>query len=146
MSEKKTMVNADGSTDWRLLREFAAVELTQSFILSWHLEGAALCIDIDVQLTPDHPFYEEPRPAEKVCIRPALIEFPHARTIEADGVSASQGVSEAITALRLGAISGLRRLADGRYELEGGFGVVLIAAERPILRLKRLPGNAGVMT
>ncbi len=146
MSEKKTMVNADGSTDWHLLREFAAVELTQSFILSWHLEGAALCIDIDVQLTPDHPFYEEPRPAEKVCIRPALIEFPHARTIEADGVSVSQGVSEAITALRLGAISGLRRLADGRYELEGGFGVVLIAAERPILRLKRLPGNAGVMT
>ncbi len=146
MSEKKTMVNADGSTDWRLLREFAAVELTQSFILSWHVEGAALCIDIDVQLTPDHPFYEEPRPAEKVCIRPALIEFPHARTIEADGVSASQDVSEAITALRLGAISGLRRLADGRYELEGGFGVVLIAAERPILRLKRLPGNAGVMT
>lgn len=146
MSEKKTMVNADGSTDWRLLREFAAVELTQSFILSWHLEGAALCIDIDVQLTPDHPFYEEPRPAEKVCIRPALIEFPHARTIEADGVSDSQDVSEAITALRLGAISGLRRLADGRYELEGGFGVVLIAAERPILRLKRLPGNAGVMT
>ena len=146
MSEKKTMVNADGSTDWRLLREFAAVELTQSFILSWHVEGAALCIDIDVQLTPDHPFYEEPRPAEKVCIRPALIEFPHAHTIEADGVSASQDVSEAITALRLGAISGLRRLADGRYELEGGFGVVLIAAERPILRLKRLPGNAGVMT
>ncbi len=139
-------MNADGSTDWRLLREFAAVELTQSFILSWHVEGAALCIDIDVQLTPDHPFYEEPRPAEKVCIRPALIEFPHARTIEADGVSASQDVSEAITALRLGAISGLRRLADGRYELEGGFGVVLIAAERPILRLKRLPGNAGVMT
>ncbi len=140
------MVNANGSTDWRLLREFAAVDLTQSFVLSWHLEGAALCIDIDVQLTPDHPFYEEPRPAEKVCIRPALIEFPHARTIEADGVSASQDVSEAITALRLGAISGLRRLADGRYELEGGFGVVLIAAERPILRLKRLPGNAGVMT
>ena len=137
MSENKTMGNANGSTDWRLLREFAAVDLTQSFVLSWHLEGAALCIDIDVQLTPDHPFYEEPRPAEKVCIRPALIEFPYTRTIESDGVSANQDVSEAITALGLGAISGLRRLAGGCYELEGEFGVVLIAAERPILRLKR---------
>lgn len=137
MSEKKTMANANGSTDWRVLREFAAVDLTQSFVLSWHLEGATLCIDIDVQLTPDHPFYEEPRPAEKVCIRPALIEFPYARTIESDGVSASQDVTEAITALGLGAISGLRRLADGCYELEGEFGVVSIASERPILRLKR---------
>ncbi len=139
------MVNADGSTDWRLLREFAAVDLTNSFVLSWRLEGAALCIDIDVQLTPDHPFYEEPRPAEKVCIRPALIEFPYARTIEADGVLVSQDVTEATTALGPGAIIGLRRLAGGRYELAGEFGVVLIAAERPILRLK-LPGKAGVMT
>ena len=131
------MVNANGSTDWRLLREFAAVDLTHSFVLSWHLEGAALYIDIDVQLTPEHPFYEKPRPAEKVCIRPALIEFPYTRTIESDVVSASQDVAEATTALGLGAISGLRRLAGGRYELEGEFGVVLIAAERPILRLKR---------
>ena len=139
------MVNADGSTDWRLLREFAAVDLTNSYVLSWRLEGAALCIDIDVQLTPDHPFYEEPRPAEKVCIRPALIEFPYARTIEADGVLVSQDVTEATTALGPGAIIGLCRLAGGRYELAGEFGVVLIAAERPILRLK-LPGKAGVMT
>ena len=139
------MVNVDGSTDWRLLREFAAVDLTNSYVLSWRLEGAALCIDIDVQLTPDHPFYEEPRPAEKVCIRPALIEFPYARTIEADGVLVSQDVTEATTTLGPGAISGLCRLAGGRYELEGEFGVVLIAAERPILRLK-LPGKAGVMT
>ncbi len=137
MSENKTMVNLDGSTDWSLLREFAAVDLTSSFVLSWHLEGAALCIDIDVQLTPDHPFYEEPRPAEKVCIRPALIEFPHARRIESEGVSDSQDVAAAIAVLGLGAISGLRRLAGGRYELEGEFGIVMIAADRPILRLKR---------
>ena len=137
MSDNKTMVNADGSTNWRRLREFSGVDLTHSFVLSWHLEGAALCIDIDVQLTPEHPFYEEPRPAEKVCIRPALIEFPHARTIESDGVSNCKDLAEAITVLGLGAISGLCRLAGGRYELEGDFGIVLIAAERPILRLKR---------
>ena len=32
-------------------------------------------VDVDLLLQPDHPFYERPRPAEKVCIRPALIEF-----------------------------------------------------------------------
>ncbi len=145
MSDGKTMVNAEGSTDWRLLREFADVDLTQSFVLSWHLSGGALCIDIDLQLTPDHPFYEKPRPAEKVCIRPAMIEFPYAKTIEADGVSDSQDVAAATSVLGLGAISGLRRLVSGRYELQGDFGIVLVAAERPILRLSKLPSHSGAM-
>jgi hypothetical protein len=30
----------------------------------------------------------------------------------------------------------LQRREDGRYEIEGEFGTVCIAAERPVLRLK----------
>lgn len=70
------MVDTTSPTDWRKLREFSAVDLTQSFILSWHVEPETLLIDIDVYLTDEHPFYEKPRPAEKTCIRPAIIEFP----------------------------------------------------------------------
>ena len=62
--------------DWRQLREFADVDLEGSFVLSWASEAGALMIDVDVLLLPEHPFYEPPRPAEKQCIRPALIEFP----------------------------------------------------------------------
>ena len=35
-----------------------------------------------------------------------------------------------------GAITGMRRCEDGRYELRGEFGAVIIDAERPVLKLK----------
>ncbi len=119
-----------------MLLEFAAVDLTSSFVLSWHLESGALMIDVDLYLKPEHPFYEKPRPAEKVCIRPAVIEFPLCDRIESDDVPANTRPTAAAGQLGHGAIQGLRRLVDGRYEISGVFGIVLIDAERPIMRLK----------
>jgi hypothetical protein len=49
---------------------------------------------------------------------------------------ANSGPATVISQLGHGAIAGLRTLADGRYEINGDFGVVLVDAERPILRLK----------
>ena len=132
------MTDTDGSTDWRMLREFAAVDLTSSFVLSWNLESGTLMIDVDLYLTPEHPFFERPRPAEKVCIRPAVIEFPLCDRIESDDVPANTGPTAVASQLGHGAIEDLRRLADGRFEIRGVFGVVLIDAERPIMRLKGL--------
>ncbi len=123
------MTSVDHATDWRQLHEFAAVDLTKSFVLGWEVEAGVLMIDVDLYLTPDHTFYEEPRPAEKVCIRPAAIEFPLF-----GGFDSERGTS--VQDLATGAIGGMRRLADGRYEISGDFGVVLIDAERPIMRLK----------
>ncbi len=131
------MIDTTGPTDWRRLREFSAVDLNQSFILSWHVESETLVIDIDVNLTPEHPFYEKPRPSEKVCIRPATIEFPLCENIAVDGV-ATTSVEATVESLGHGAIKGLQRHDDGRYEIKGDFGIVFIAAERPLLRLKGL--------
>jgi len=129
------MNDSSTPTDWRELREFSAVDLTQSFILSWHVESATLLIEADVHLTSEHPFYEKPRPAEKVCIRPAIIEFPHLEKIAVAGES-SASPAEIAENIGHGAIEGLRRHADGRYEICGAFGAVLVTAERPLLRLK----------
>ena len=81
------MASKDHSTDWRKLREFAGTDLTKSFILSWGYEAGALLVDVDLHLLPGHPFYEKPRPAEKVCIRPAIIEFPYCESIRSDRIS-----------------------------------------------------------
>lgn len=132
------MTTADkhaGAIPWRQLREFAAVDLAQSYVLSWHFAGDSLLIDVDVLLQPEHPFYEKPRPAEKVCIRPASIEFPCCDALEADAVEASE-VIDIVKNLGHGAIADLHVLDDGRYEIEGDFGTVRIEAERPIFRLK----------
>ena len=120
---------------WRQLREFADVDLTQSFVLSWHGEGEMLVVDIDLVLGPEHPFYEKPRPAEKVCIRPAFIEFPYCEELQS-AQSGSGEVAEISGKLGLGAISDLVVLDDGRYAISGEFGTVSLVAERPILRLK----------
>lgn len=127
----------DNVTDWTELREFNAVDLSASFVLSWDTESESLLIDLDLFLCPDHAFYEKPRPAEKACFRPALLEFPYCDGLEADGdAPGGMSVSDAAAALRHGAISGLRRIGNGIYEITGEFGRVRINAERPILRLK----------
>lgn len=129
-------MSGDIPTDWRDLREFAAVDLSRSFALSWEVESDTLFVDVDLLLTPEHPFYETPRPKEKVCIRPAVIEFPFCQRIASEGIPAETKPAAAAKKLRDGAITGLRRVNDGRYEIDGAFGAVLIEAERPILRLK----------
>lgn len=124
--------------DWRKLREFAGVDLTGSFVLTWYLEADTLFIDCDILLLPAHPFYEKPRPAEKVCIRPAIMEFPFCTGVTAGGSTGSDDISSSVSRFGHGAISGMRRFEDGRYELQGEFGTVIIQAERPVLRLKGL--------
>ena len=127
----------DDVTDWRELREFKAVDLTKSFVLSWNTVSESLLIDLDLFLCPDHAFYEEPRPAEKACFRPAYLEFPYCSLISS-GTNTKQGRSVADIAATLGhgLIEGLRRIGEGRYEMMGEFGRVEIEAERPLLRLK----------
>lgn len=124
------------AVDWRKLREFAGVDLSRSFVLSWHFEARTLFIDSDILLLPEHPFYEKPRPAEKVCIRPAIIEFPFCAALSLAGSTVSDEPGDAVGRLGHGAIAGMRRFADGRYEIRGEFGAVTIDAERPVLRLK----------
>lgn len=122
--------------DWRRLREFADVDLEASFILSWQYETATLFIDVDILLLPDHPFYEKPRPKEKICIRPALVEFPFCELVVIEGEQPGEDIAATVDKLGHGAITGLRLLSDGCYEIVGEFGTVRIEAERPLLRLK----------
>ncbi|HSN51820.1 MAG TPA: hypothetical protein VLS87_04775 [Woeseiaceae bacterium] len=132
------MPGASETIDWRRLREFAGVDLTGSFVLTWYLEADTLFIDSDILLLPTHPFYEKPRPAEKVCIRPAILEFPFCTGVSVDGSTGGSDIRAFVSRLGHGAISGMQRYDDGRYELQGEFGTVTIEAERPVLRLKGL--------
>ncbi len=120
------------TNDWRELREFAGVDLCKSYVLSWEHVSSTLMIDIDLCLTPSHPFFEEPRPAERQCIRPAMLEFPYCTALAGH----DDGLAIVAAGLGVGRIDGLRRVGDGHYEIQGAFGTVAIDGERPILRLK----------
>ncbi len=122
--------------DWRQLREFTGVDLDRSYLLSWRVDGDTLRIDVDLCLAPEHPFYERPRPAEQVCLRPAVIEFPYCASVAIGGERGCRPTGAALASLGVGAISGLRRFDEGPFEISGDFGIVRIDAERPILRLR----------
>jgi hypothetical protein len=126
---------SDDITNWTELREFAAVDLEQSFVLAWETEGESLLIDLDLYLLPEHAFYEKPRPAEGACFRPAVIEFAYCTEVTESGTNGANSVQDAIRSLKAGRIAGLRRIGDGFYEISGEFGNVGINAERPLLRL-----------
>jgi hypothetical protein len=126
----------EDTTDWTELREFAAVGLTQSYVLSWQLEETSLMIDLDLHLRPEHPFYEKPRPSEKGCFRAAFLEFPTCTQVLVAGKMGQEPLAETIQSLAPGLIMGLRRTGDGRYEILGKFGTAEILADRPLLRIK----------
>lgn len=123
------------TTDWTELREFAGVDLTASFVVSWTMPAASLLIDVDLCLRPEHAFYERPRPAEKACFRPAYIEFPGCTRAAKCGDTASDA-GASIDALGIGRIDGFRRTGEGCYEITGTFGTIDIVSERPMVRLK----------
>lgn len=126
----------DERINWTELREFTGVDLESSYVLSWSLQGETLLLDLDIQLLPEHPFYEPPRPSQKACIRAALVEFPYCESIRTENRRDDTSPGIAVKRLKLGRIDGLSVIADGRYELRGEFGNVQIDAERPLLRLK----------
>lgn len=122
-------------TDWRELREFRHVDLESSYVLGWQFRGDALCVDLDLCLQPGHAFYETPRPAEKVCIRPAVLEFPHCNSLSRPDDGAGADMGALVAAIGIGNLLGLAVYDDGVYELSGKFGTVIIDAGRPVLRL-----------
>lgn len=126
----------DETTNWKELREFKAVDLEQSFVLSWEVRAESLEIDVDLFICPEHAFYEKPRPAEKACFRPAHIEFPHCSSVSIVDVGPNRSVQDSVNSLGGGRISDLYRTGEGQYEIVGDFGVVAIRAERPMVRLK----------
>ena len=127
---------SDDETNWTEFREFATVDLEQSCVVAWETDGESLMIDLDVVLRPEHAFYEEPRPAEGACFRPAVIEFPSCTQVTGPGKDGNDNVAEAVESLISGRVAGLRRTGNGRYVICGEFGTVDIVAERPLLRLK----------
>jgi len=120
------------------LREFKAVDLTMSFVVSWGVEAESLLIDVDLCLDPKHVFYETPRPSETACFHPAIVEFPYCTKAKELNDGDDGPVSSTISALPAGRISGLRRTGEGCYEICGTFGTVVIMAERPMVRLKNI--------
>jgi hypothetical protein len=135
LDRRVTVSGRENLADWRDLREFHQVDFEASYVLGWKLYGEMLAVDLDLRLEPGHAFYEPPRPAEKVCIRPAVLEFPDCDSVALKDEGPSTDTGALVAALGVGLIDGLVVFDDGVYELSGKFGTVVIHSGRLVLRL-----------
>ncbi len=110
--------------DWDEFLDLSGVNLEQSYLLALRQQDGNTLLELDVQLTSEHPLFEPPRPAESGCYRPAELIF-----------SATTKLLAPKTDTLSGQINHIVATGDGQYTVEGDFGKIIIASETPFLRL-----------
>jgi hypothetical protein len=58
-----------------LLPFLAGVDLSDSFVLTWTVDSDQLLFQLDASLWPENPNYEQPKPGEHTCYKPATLAF-----------------------------------------------------------------------
>ena len=118
---------------WTQMSEFDGVDLTESYVLGWRMDGDDLRFDLDVALVPGHPAYRAPGPDERTCYRRGTLTFPSAHAVV--GLERQEAVRATVDA------SGERDYgnidtfddANGEFQLSGDFGDVRVKSGRPRL-------------
>ena len=122
-------------TDWTNLPEFDGVDLSESFVLGWHIGPSDLIFELSVALVPGHSRYHAPHENERTCWIRGHLHFPKAADIV--GLLSQEkvpGATDATGAKDYGNVDGLS-WSDGRSHVFGEFGDVSLASARPFISL-----------
>jgi hypothetical protein len=123
-------------TPWTEMPEFDGVDLTETYVLGWHLDNEGLHFDLDLALVPGHAAYTPPGLHERTCYRRATLTFPALRAIT--GLAPQDEVVGAVDASGERDYGNIDRFeeAGGDYSLSGEFGDVHLRSST--LRLELL--------
>lgn len=117
--------------DWTQLKEFDAVDLSESYVLGWHQTPTEVVFELDVALTPEHRLYVAPRSGERTCWVRGALHFPEASIVHGLLEQRSVvGATDATGARDYGNIDQLS-WADGQARIVGEFGDVTLRSARP---------------
>lgn len=116
---------------------FPGVMLEDTFILGWSREDGRLVFWVEASLWPGHSEYEQPKPGEWTCYKPARLVFA--------GVEAVEGLPDPMHAPRSRDADGAEDFGTihelvaepGGYRLAGDFGLVRIKAKAVHLEVGR---------
>jgi hypothetical protein len=122
-------------TLWTEMSEFDGVDLTESYVLGWRMDGNDLRFDLDVALVPGHPAYRPPRPDERTCYHRGTLIFPGARAVS--GLALQDEVLGAVDATGERDYGNIDTFEEtgGEFQLSGEFGDVRLKSARPRLEL-----------
>lgn len=112
--------------DWTELEQFRGIDLTDSFILGWRLEGQRVIFELEASIWPESEYYMPPKPGEYTCYRRATLAFKN--VIECIGLPSMESAPKSADAagkIDFGNIDSLQILDDG-FSVSGDFGTANI--------------------
>lgn len=111
---------------WTELEQFRGIDLNDSFILGWHLEGRSVIFDLEASLWPESEYYMPPKPGEYTCYRRATLAFKNViGCIGLPSMKSAPKSADAAEEIDFGNIDSLQILEDG-FSVSGDFGTVNI--------------------
>lgn len=105
-----------------------------SYVLAITIAPASIDFDLLAVLTPSHPGYRSPVPAEQYCYRDARLSFPEPRRFSLGSPEVVVPAIDADGDRDLGNID-LLTYANGVYRIEGSWGVIEVESEPPTVAL-----------
>ena len=112
--------------DWTQLELFKGIDLNDSFILNWALEGDQLTFELEASIWPESSYYSHPKSREHTCYRKAVLSFLDIKNI--NGLKPIEAVSSTVDpdgSKDYGNIDTLSQTENG-YNISGNFGAVKI--------------------
>lgn len=68
--------------DWKEMKEFAGIDLNDSFVLSWNYGKQNILIELEASVWPESKHYKALKCGEYTCYRKAIIEVTNAKSVE----------------------------------------------------------------
>lgn len=111
---------------WTELSIFKGIDLHDSFVLGWRLEGGVLAFTIEASIWPDSSYYQPSKNGEYTCYRKATLAFIGADEISGvRPIEAVQPTYDLDGSTDYGNIESLIQLAN-TFRIDGEFGSVQI--------------------
>ncbi len=112
--------------DWHLIELFKGIDLNDSFILNWNLEGDQLQFNLEASIWPESKYYIKPESGEYTCYRNATLMFKSMQSITGlKPMVSAPSTTDPDGTTDFGNIETLSQTERG-YSLSGGFGSVNI--------------------
>lgn len=112
--------------DWTELEQFRGIDLNDSFILGWRLEGQCVIFELEASIWPESEYYIPPKPGEYTCYRRATLAFKNVtECVGLPSMKSAPKSADAAERIDFGNIDSLQALNDA-FSVSGDFGTVNI--------------------
>ena len=110
--------------NWTELEIFEGIDINDSFVLSWRVNGNELVFEIEASIWPKSIYYEKPIKSEYTCYKPAIIKFSNIQDIKGlKEMSQVSPLTDSLGEKDYDSIDTLEITNEGFF-LEGSFGSV----------------------